>query len=104
MTESAFKHAAKDEMNCPTCRARQVWSDECRRCKCDLSLLRKFRYSSERERKSCLRQLRVGRPDRALTHARRYAIMAGDAEATPLLGACLLMCGNWPDAYALVGE
>ena len=27
-------------MRCPTCRAEQEWSDNCRRCRCDLQLLR----------------------------------------------------------------
>ena len=29
-----------DQVRCPTCRALQEWSDSCRRCRCDLRLLR----------------------------------------------------------------
>ncbi|MEA1952254.1 MAG: hypothetical protein U9N87_12790 [Planctomycetota bacterium] len=104
MTGPALKHDTEVEMLCPTCNARQTWSNACRRCKCDLSLLRKFWRSGEAERQRCLRQLKAGRPDRALRHARRYAIMAGGTEASPLVGACLLLCGNWADACKLAGE
>ena len=101
MTKPTLKRTAEDEMRCPTCNAPQAWSDECRRCKCDLSLLQQCRRTSERERQGCLRQLTAGQPQRALRHARRYAIIVGAAEASRLLGVCLLLCGNWPDACAL---
>lgn len=104
MTEPTLECTAEDEMRCPTCNAQQAWSDECRRCKCDLSLLRQWRRTSEAERRRCLRQLRAGRPRRALGHARRWAIMVGAAEASRLLGVCLLLCGAWPDACDLAGE
>ena len=104
MTEPTLERAVEDEMRCPTCNATQPWSDECRRCKCDLSLLRQCWRTREAERRRCLRQLKAGRPHRALRHARRYAAIVGAAEASRLLGVCLLLCGNWPDACALAAE
>ena len=105
MTEPTVERVAEDEMRCPTCNARQVWSDECRRCKCDLSLLHQCRRTCEAQRRRCLRQLMAGRPHRALRYARRYAVIVGaNEEASRLLGASLLLCGNWPDACALAGK
>ena len=104
MTESTVERAAENEMCCPTCNARQAWSNECRRCKCDLSLLRQSWRAREAQRRRCLRHLRAGRPDRALRHARRYAIIAGATKASRLLGVCHLLCGNWPDACAVAGD
>ena len=104
MTESTLECAAEDEMRCPTCNARQAWSDECRRCKCDLSLLRQCWRTREAQRRRCLRQLRAGRPDRALRHARRLAIIVGATKASRLLGVCHLLCGNWKDACAVAGD
>lgn len=98
MTESTLQRAAQDEMCCPTCNARQAWSDECRRCKCDLSFLRQYWRASEAERLRCLRELRAGQPDRALRHARRYATFVGATKASRLLGVCSAFCGDWPNA------
>lgn len=100
MTESAMELASEGQMRCPTCNAQQPWSDQCRRCQCDLSLLRQFRRTCQSQRRLCLRQLRGGRPDLALQHARRYAALAGAQEATPLLAACLLLCHDWQAALA----
>ena len=102
MTESTLEHAASDEMYCPACNARQVWSDECRRCKCDLSLLRRYWRTGEAQRRQCLRQLRAGHADQALRHARCYSAIVGVAEASRLLGVCHLLCGDWPKAMSLV--
>jgi hypothetical protein len=104
MTEPAAQRAAEDEMRCPTCNARQAWSDECRRCKCDLSLLRQCWRTGEAERRRCLRELGAGRPPRALDHARRYAGLVGAAAASRLLGVCLLMCNDWPGARNLARD
>ena len=100
MTESTLERAAQDEMCCPTCNARQAWSDECRRCKCDLSLLRRYWQASEAERLSCLHELRAGRPDQAIYYARRYVTLVGAAEASRLLGVCSAFCGDWLTARA----
>ena len=101
MSEPTVERTAEDTIACPTCGAKQARSKECRRCKCDLSLLERCRRAAERERGECLRHLSAGRPEQALRHARRYATLVGAREATPLLGACLLFSADWPDACAL---
>jgi hypothetical protein len=99
VTPSTLETAA-EEMTCPTCRARQPWSDECRRCKCDLTLLRQFRQTAGLHRRQCLRALRAGRPAAALAQASRYAVLVGADRASPLLAVCHLLCHNWPQAAA----
>jgi hypothetical protein len=103
MTESSLQRAAQDEMCCPTCNARQAWSDECRRCKCDLSLLRWYWRASEAERLRCLHALRAGRPAQAIHHARRYATFVGGTEASRLLGVCSAFCDDWLNSLTACG-
>ena len=104
MTESSAERTAEDEMACPTCKARQVWSDQCRRCQCDLSLLRQWRSAGESQRRECLHELRLRRPEQALGHARRYALIVGSREGARLLAVCHLLCGNWAESCAALGE
>ncbi len=104
MTDLSLERAAEDEMVCPTCKARQAWSDQCRRCKCDLSLLRQWQNACESQRRQCLRQLRAGRPDQALRHAQHYALMAGVPQASRLLAVCHLLCSNWRESCDAFGE
>jgi len=99
--QSTVVQQTDEHMRCPTCNAAQVWSEQCRRCKCDLSLLWRAHRTAERERRQCLLLLRQRRPGLALRHARRFAALAGTAQAEHLVGACLLLCGNWPDACSL---
>ena len=98
--ETMLRHTAQDEMTCPACNARQSWSDQCRRCNCDLSLLRQFHHAYEAERIGCLQALQRGQPHRGLHHARRFAHLAGPAEAVQLLVVCNLLCDRFPDALA----
>jgi hypothetical protein len=95
MTEATIEHTGPREMTCPTCNARQVWSDQCRRCKTDLSLLQQIRQAAETEHRRCLRELSAGRPRQALRHAHRYASYVGHADASRLLGGCSLLCEDW---------
>ena len=104
MTQANVESAVQDEMCCPTCNARQAWSDECRRCKCDLSLLRQYRQVCEAQRHRCLRELRAGRPKRALRHANRYAKMVGSAEASQLMAVCHLLRHDWPKAITVASR
>ena len=97
MTEATLQHA-DPEMVCPTCNARQTWSDECRRCKTDLSLLRRIWRTAEAQRQQCLRALAAGRPRQAQHHARRYAAYVGHAEASRLVHVCTLLCEDWSNA------
>ena len=87
-------------MICPTCRAEQTWSAECRRCKSDLSDLHEVWRAGRQARIACLSALRAGSFDRALRNARRYAaIYPGDAAAR-LLAICYLLRGDWPEALS----
>ena len=104
MTKASVESAVQDEMCCPTCKARQAWSDECRRCKCDLSLLRQYRQVCEAQRYRCLWELCAGRPKRALRHAKRYAKMVGADEAARFLAVCHLRRRDWPKAIAVASR
>ncbi|MHB8899007.1 MAG: hypothetical protein ACYC6Y_09700 [Thermoguttaceae bacterium] len=104
MTESSSERTGEDEMLCPACKACQAWSDECRRCKCDLSLLKEWHAACEAVRRRCLVELGRGSSKRALRYARRYALLAGGAEASRLLGVCQLLSGNWAESCASLGE
>jgi hypothetical protein len=92
---------ARPTVRCPTCRALQEWSDTCRRCKCDLRLLRAAADSRDRHRRRALRSLRDGRPAEALRHARHLRRLLPDADSACLLAACALLCGDWATAVAL---
>ena len=98
MTQATFQHADPQEMVCPTCNARQTWSDECRRCKADLALLRQIWQTAEAEHRRCLRELSAGRPRQALRHAHRYATYVGHDQASRLVGVCTLLCEDWLSA------
>jgi hypothetical protein len=101
MTDLRLERAG-GEMRCPTCNAQQAWADECRRCKCDLSLVRKWRDAGESERRRCLHQLQGGRTVKALRHAQNYARIVGAYEASRLLAVCNLLCHNWAEALAAI--
>jgi ribosomal protein L40E len=98
MTGAPTRQAQGEEMVCPTCNARQTWSDECRRCKADLTLLRQVWQTAQWQRRQCLHALSADEPHRALQHARRYAELVGQDQAARLLGVCHLLCENWSQA------
>jgi hypothetical protein len=90
----------QDDMRCPTCGARQMWADTCRRCKCDLRLLRAAVGSFEQHRRTCLRLLDTGFPRQALRHARSCQGLEPGADAERLMALCYLLLGRWEDALA----
>lgn len=94
--------AAAAGLRCPTCGARQEWSDACRRCQADLTLLRGLVEEYDRNRRLCLRHLAEGRPDEALARARRCLVLRADAEAARLVAVCSLLRGDWASALAMV--
>jgi len=77
-----------ETMSCPTCRASQVWSDTCRRCKCDLRLLRDAANGYAALRRHCLSNLRHNRTHAALELARQCCVLRSDDETRRLLGVC----------------
>jgi hypothetical protein len=88
-------------VRCPTCRAVQDWSDTCRRCKCDLRLLRQLAGSYHRHRRSCLKALFAGRIDAARVHALRCDHLVPGAASRRLLAVSALLADDWADALAL---
>jgi hypothetical protein len=85
-------------MVCPTCKAKQEWSETCRRCKCDLTLLWAADRAYQRERQQCLTALRAGLGPIALAHARRCHQLMADAESARLLAVSQLAVGDFTGA------
>jgi hypothetical protein len=88
-------------VRCPTCGARQEWSETCRRCKCDLGLLRLAEQAYRRTRLRCLRALEARRTSEALRQAHRCHWIRPGADSARLLALCTLLRGDWPAAVAL---
>jgi tetratricopeptide (TPR) repeat protein len=89
------------ELKCPTCGAAQTLSDECRRCKCDLSLVAAVLRQQRDARRDTVRCLRAGRHKQALQAARRLWAIAPDAEAARYLAVCHLLLGRYAAAIAV---
>ncbi len=100
MATSTQAPATDDQVRCPTCGARQTWSDACRRCKCDLTFLRAAAEAARRHRRRCLLLLRAGRHGEALRQAQRLVALAPDPRSARLLAVCSLLCGHWTGALA----
>lgn len=98
---STDRTAAARMMGCPTCGARQQPTDTCRRCKCDLSLLRsvhEYRELLRGRALACLKQRRIGRA----THiARACYRLSPDREIARLLAVCYVMQGQFAPALRL---
>ena len=100
MSEGSLDNSADGDVRCPTCGAWQDWSDACRRCRCDLTLLRRMAEAIQASRRRCLCALRAGRTSEALHHARRLQALCPDRSAARLLAVCHLLqgrlacCGN----------
>ncbi|HEY2252392.1 MAG TPA: hypothetical protein VGH74_15065 [Planctomycetaceae bacterium] len=88
-------------LRCPTCRAQQAWSDTCRRCKCDLRLLRAADEAYEGHRVQCLIDLRDNRPLSAIACARECDRLRPGDESRKLLAVCALIAGDWATAMSL---
>jgi hypothetical protein len=88
-----------ETMRCPTCRATQVWSETCRRCKCDLRLLREVADGYAAVRLHCLSNLRQNKPGAALEQARQCYALRADNETRRLLAVCELLNGDWASAW-----
>jgi hypothetical protein len=88
-------------VRCPTCRAVQEWSDACRRCKCDLRLLRALAGAYHRARRACLRHLSDGHPDAAWRAAGRCRALSPSEESLRLMAVSALLRGDHAAAAAL---
>ena len=91
-----------DQVRCPTCRALQDWSDQCRRCRCDLRLLRAARSTHRQHRCRCILELEAGRPEIALGHALRCHDLHPGPDSLRLLALCALAREEWETALELV--
>lgn len=89
-----------DELRCPTCGARQGWSDTCRRCRSDLSLLLLLAQQWRRCRRQALAALSEGRSADAVELARRCHEIAPGSQSRRLLAVCHLLHEDWPAALA----
>ena len=89
-----------DSLRCPTCRAEQPWSDTCRRCKCDLRLLRELVEEYAAKRRRCLVNLRENRLGAALEQAKQSFFLHAGADSRRLLATCELLNGNLKGALA----
>ena len=81
LDEASMKVIAPDQVRCPTCRALQEWSDTCRRCRSDLSLLRAACSTHLDHRRNCILQLDAACPD--LPSATPCAAMKSTPAPTP---------------------
>ena len=86
---------------CPTCRAEQPWSDTCRRCKCDLSLLHRAVRVYKHNYRRCLGELAAGRTAAALAAARQCYAIKPTPTAARLLTVSALLERDWSTAVAV---
>ncbi len=85
-------------LRCPTCNAQQEPSPECRRCKCDLSLLLAALKHAEQLYDECLRELADGEVDAAEQAALRRWELSPDEDAARLLASVYLLQGRYQAA------
>lgn len=88
----------QQEMTCPTCGARQVPSDACRRCQSDLRIVRSVHGQWEHARRECLALLASRRLKRATEAARRVHALSPDEASLRLLATCYILQGNFSAA------
>ncbi len=87
-----------DSFRCPTCGARQAISPECRRCKCDLSLLELAGRRASQLNDEWLRQIAAGDVHAAELLALRRWELSPDADARRLLSVTYLLQGRFQAA------
>lgn len=93
-----IEKAIGEKARCPACRAVQDWSEQCRRCKCDLTLVWRAALDWQRSRSLALDALWEGRPFEALDYARRAQAIANDAESARLVAVASLAAGDFAGA------
>ena len=91
-----------DALRCPTCCARPSLVIECRRCKCDLSLVVVALRQSEALTRQCRRLLREARFAEAEPVARRLAELSSNADAVPYLAVYRFLLGRFQSDIDLV--
>lgn len=96
--------AGLGRMTCPVCRAAQEWSDTCRRCKCDLSFLRRAAETARRHRLRCLRHLSAGNAASAQRSAQHAWQLCPDSRSAQLLAVCRFACHDFSAAMRLASR
>ena len=86
---------SRQEFTCPTCGARQVATDSCRRCQCDLSLVQAAHQWQVTLHRRCLALLRQRRLHRATRVARKCCEFSPNESSIRLLAVCHLLQGNF---------
>ncbi len=90
-----------DSLHCPTCGAQQLPALQCRRCKCDLSLLVAVRNHARQLHQQCLLDLSRQKYGQALGNARRLLELSPDQTARRLLAIVYLCLGQYQEALGL---
>ncbi len=85
-------------LRCPTCGADQTASAECRRCKCDLTLVLAVRQQAQVLHEQVLRHLRDGRAGDAVDAAERRHTLSPDRTSRRLLAVSYVTAGNYEAA------
>ena len=104
LKREALSEPAESTLRCPTCRATQPWSDECRRCGSDLTLLRRFSDRCEQLRGQCLLALRSNNARDAVAHSRALCSLRPSEDSKRLLAVCLLAAGEFHEARVRASE
>jgi len=91
-----------EKFRCPTCGAQQAVSAECRRCKCDLSLVVAIHQQRVRLHHDCLRHLRDGELVKARACARKLHDLSPNVTSRRLLAVACLHLGEFRTALAAV--
>ena len=87
-------HDCRAPLHCPTCNASQDWSDVCRRCKCDLSLVVTLLRRRERLQDTCRRELLAGQYEEARHAALACRAISNDPDTIRLLAVSCLASGR----------
>ncbi|MBI3461591.1 MAG: hypothetical protein HY000_00815 [Planctomycetes bacterium] len=89
---------------CPTCGAVQPWSDDCRRCRCDLGLLHATVQAADALHQQALHLILSGRLDDALQAARQSWELDPSTRSRRLLAVCALLNRQWQSAVQAAVE
>ena len=92
---------SSEQVRCPTCRAVQEWSDQCRRCRSDLRLLRAASATYQHHFRSCILELEAGHPQAGLGHALRCHDLHPGPDSLRLLSLCALAREEWQTSLEL---
>ncbi len=87
-----------NQLRCPTCGARQGWSETCRRCGCEFDLLARLTRSYDDHDRRAREALQRGDPATAWEHARTCFRLDSRAEAARLLAVTALAARRFDDA------